>query len=61
MFGVTDKKNRAALEPQECHRGECAIEPDGTSFAEATAFLTEIGKGFHVRGWVLGRVGTSAR
>ncbi len=30
---------------------------DGTRFAEAAAYLAEIGKGFYARGWVLGTSG----
>jgi methylthioribulose-1-phosphate dehydratase len=30
---------------------------NGACFAETTAFLAEIGKGFHARGWVLGTSG----
>ncbi len=49
----TKTRNKRAHNPQAIG----LMSPNGMRFAEAAACLTEIGKGFYARGWVLGTSG----
>jgi len=57
MFGVTRKKIERRAKRRNATATNARSNPNGTPFAETAASLTEIGRGFHVRGWVLGTSG----
>jgi methylthioribulose-1-phosphate dehydratase len=51
------KKSKGNPERTKSAKGAMRFAPNGTRFGEAAAYLSEIGKGFHARGWVLGTSG----
>jgi len=57
MSTVAKSKTRTPANPRTSARLNERSSRDGSRFAEAAARLTEIGKGFYARGWVLGTSG----
>ncbi len=57
MFVVPAKETKRRTKRRSPSEAKVRASPNGTRFAEATACLAEIGKGFYSRGWVLGTSG----
>jgi methylthioribulose-1-phosphate dehydratase len=51
------KKSKSRAKHANNVKATLRESPNGTQFAEAAAYLSEIGRGFHARGWVLGTSG----
>jgi methylthioribulose-1-phosphate dehydratase len=57
MLSVATKKSKGGVKRKNSASANADSNPSGSRFAEAAACLTEIGKGFYARGWVLGTSG----
>src|SRR6202158_4373032 len=58
LNGVVMKKSKRRVKGEPRRKAIRQTRAGGTSFARIAADLAEIGKGFHARGWVLGKIGT---
>src|ERR1700694_3075488 len=57
MLIVAIEKTKRDAKRRSSPKASSLLSPNGTRLVEAATCLAEIGKGFHARGWVLGRSG----